>query len=31
MIAKLKAENFHVVAITDLHIAKLPDQNYFAL
>ena len=28
MIAKLKAENFHVVAITDLHIAKLPDQNY---
>jgi alpha-glucosidase len=29
MIAKLKAENFHVVAITDLHIAKLPDQHYF--
>jgi alpha-glucosidase len=29
MIAKLKAQNFHVVAITDLHIAKLPDQNYF--
>jgi alpha-glucosidase len=28
MIAKLKAENFHVVAITDLHIAKLPDHNY---
>lgn len=28
MIAKLKAENFHVVAITDLHIAKLPGQNY---
>jgi alpha-glucosidase len=29
MIAKLKAENFHVVAITDLHIAKLPNQHYF--
>ena len=29
MIAQLKAENFHVVAITDLHIAKLPDQHYF--
>jgi alpha-glucosidase len=29
MIATLKAENFHVVAITDLHIAKLPDQHYF--
>jgi len=28
MIAKLKAENFHVVAITDLHIANLPGQNY---
>lgn len=28
MIAKLKAENFHVVAITDLHIANLPNQNY---
>lgn len=28
MIAKLKAENFHVVAITDLHIAKLPNENY---
>jgi alpha-glucosidase len=28
MIAKLNAENFHVVAITDLHIAKLPNQNY---
>jgi alpha-glucosidase len=28
MIAKLKAENFHTVAITDLHIAKAPDQNY---
>ena len=27
-IAKLKADHFHVVAITDLHIAKLPDQNY---
>lgn len=30
MIAKLKAENFHLVAITDLHIANLPKQNYFA-
>ncbi len=29
MIAKLNAENFHVVAITDLHIAKLPNQHYF--
>jgi len=29
MIAKLKAENFHAVAITDLHIAKLPNQDYF--
>jgi alpha-glucosidase len=29
MVAQLKAENFHVVAITDLHIAKLPGQNYF--
>jgi alpha-glucosidase len=28
MIAKLKAEKFHVVAITDLHIANLPGQNY---
>ncbi len=28
MIAKLKAENFNVVAITDLHIANLPGQNY---
>ena len=28
MIAELKAKNFHVVAITDLHIAKLPGQNY---
>ncbi len=28
MIAKLKAENFHVVAITDLHIANLPGENY---
>jgi len=30
MVAQLKAENFHVVAITDLHIANLPDHNYFA-
>ncbi len=29
MIAQLKAENFHVVAITDLHIANLPNRNYF--
>src|ERR1700760_2629356 len=28
MVAKLKAENFQVVAITDLHIANLPNQNY---
>jgi alpha-glucosidase len=28
MVARLKEENFHVVAITDLHIAKAPDQNY---
>lgn len=28
MISKLKSENFHVVAITDLHIANLPNQNY---
>ena len=29
MIAKLHAENFHVVAITDLHIANLPGHNYY--
>ncbi len=29
MIAKLNADNFHVVAITDLHIAKYPDHGYF--
>jgi alpha-glucosidase len=29
MIGQLKAENFHVVAITDLHIANLPGRNYF--
>jgi alpha-glucosidase len=29
MIAKLKSENSHVVAITDLHIANLPDHDYF--
>lgn len=29
MVAQLKTENFHVVAITDLHIANLPGQNYF--
>lgn len=28
MIAKLNAENFHVVAITDLHVAKYPDHGY---
>ncbi len=28
MIAKLNAENFHVVAITDLHIANLPNCHY---
>jgi alpha-glucosidase len=28
MVAQLKAENFHVVAISDLHIANLPGQNY---
>jgi alpha-glucosidase len=29
MIAQLKAENFHVVMITDLHIARLPGKGYF--
>jgi alpha-glucosidase len=28
MLADLKRENFHVVAITDLHIAKLADSGY---
>ncbi|HEV2711208.1 MAG TPA: TIM-barrel domain-containing protein [Edaphobacter sp.] len=28
MVAQLKSKNFHVVAITDLHIAKLSGQNY---
>jgi alpha-glucosidase len=28
MVAELKAKHFHVVAITDLHIAKLPDHQY---
>ncbi|HUA92831.1 MAG TPA: TIM-barrel domain-containing protein [Terracidiphilus sp.] len=28
MIAQLKAENFHVVMITDLHIADLPHSSY---
>jgi alpha-glucosidase len=28
MISQLRKENFHVVAITDLHIAKQPGQNY---
>ena len=30
MVQTLHAENFHVVAITDLHIADLPGQNYAA-
>jgi alpha-glucosidase len=29
MIAQLKGENFHVVAVTDLHIANLPGHHYF--
>jgi len=29
MIAQLKSKNFHVVTITDLHIANLPGSNYF--
>jgi alpha-glucosidase len=29
MVAELKANHFHVVAITDLHIAKLLDHHYF--
>jgi alpha-glucosidase len=29
MVAELKEKHFHVVAITDLHIAKLPDHHYF--
>jgi len=28
MLSDLKREKFHVVAITDLHIARLPDANY---
>ena len=28
MVAQLKNQNFHVVAITDLHIAKLPGKGY---
>ena len=28
MIAQLKAENFHVVIITDPHIANFPGQDY---
>jgi len=28
MIANLKQQNFHVVAITDLHIASAPHENY---
>jgi alpha-glucosidase len=30
MIAALHQEKFHIVAITDLHIADLPGRNYFA-
>jgi alpha-glucosidase len=29
MIAQLKADNFHLVTITDLHIAHLPNHDYF--
>ncbi len=29
MVAQLHSQNFHVVAITDLHIASLPQQSYF--
>jgi len=29
MVACLKEKDFHVVAITDLHIAKVTDQNYY--
>jgi alpha-glucosidase len=29
MVAQLRAEDFHVVTITDLHIANVPGQNYF--
>ena len=28
MVAKLKAENFHLVVIADLHIANLPNSGY---
>jgi alpha-glucosidase len=28
MVADLKAENFHTILITDLHIAKLPNADY---
>ena len=28
MVSQLKAENFHLVTIADLHIAKLPDHGY---
>ena len=31
MVKTLHAENFHVVAITDLHIAYLPGQDYAAI
>jgi len=30
MVGDLKKQNFHVVAITDLHIAELPDAGYAA-
>ena len=29
LVSELKTKNFHVVAITDLHIANLPGQNYY--
>ena len=28
LVAQLKAQNFHVITITDVHIANLPGQNY---
>ena len=30
MVAQLRSDNFHVVTITDLHIANLPASNYHA-
>ena len=28
LLADLKAQHFHIIAITDLHVAKAPDQGY---